>query len=175
MVKPKSVSVWSGPWSGICFASTCWRNPQSCFASSTAITGLKLSDVVAPLPLCLSRSLPLVQSLWSACTLSRLFTLSLFPSLCSVLHMSHTPYKTDERLRAGDMPVVLGGNFPQHSRPTVYICHFLFSPPFEASRVGGCSGGVWHEVFSSKVVLVPHSFFRICTLRKLFKNNLILF
>lgn len=29
------------------------------------------------------------------------------------------------------MPAVLGGNFLQHSRPTVYICHFLFSPPLE--------------------------------------------
>lgn len=158
MAKPKSVSVWSSPWSGICFASTCWRNPQSCFASPTVITGLKLSDVVAPLPLSHSHSLPLVQSLWSARTLSRLFDLSLSPSLPSVLPMSQKLYQTDECLHAGNMPVVLGGNFPQHSHPTVYICHFLFSPPFEASRGGGCSSGVWHEAFCSKI--------RICSLRK---------
>lgn len=69
----KSVSVWNSPWSGICFASTCWRNPQSCSASATTITGLKLSDVVAPLPL--SHSLPRVHRLRSALTLSLLFAL----------------------------------------------------------------------------------------------------
>lgn len=79
-VEPKSVSVWSSPWCGICFSSTCWRNPQSCFASATAIIGFKLSDVVAPPSLSHSHSLHLVHSLRSARTLSRLVR-SLTPPL----------------------------------------------------------------------------------------------
>lgn len=66
---------------------------------------------------------PTLCILFTACdqarTLSRLVR-SLTPPLCLV---SRTLYKTDECLHAGSMPVVLGGNFPQHSRPTVYICH----------------------------------------------------
>lgn len=72
--------------------------------------------------------------------------LSLFPSLPSVLPVSRTLYKTDECLCTGSMPVVLGGNFPQHSRPTVYICHFLFTPPSEALL--GCVDGVYGDKLS---------------------------
>lgn len=57
--------------------------------------------------------------------------------------------------------------FPQHSRPTVYICHFLFSPPFQAGRPGGCSRAVWREAFCSKILLLswhPCAFFCICNL-----------
>lgn len=68
---------------------------------------------------------------------SPFYSLSCAPLPPFILPMSQILLKTDECLHPGNMPVVLGGNFPQHSRHTVYICHFLFSPPFEGSRGGG--------------------------------------
>lgn len=62
-----------------------------------------------------------------------LLSLSLLPPHLS---MSQAREKTDECLRAGRMPVFLGGNILRHSRLTVYICLFLFSPP-----VGAGDGG----------------------------------
>lgn len=90
-------------------------------------------------------------------------------------------HKTDECLRAGNVPVVLGGNFLQHSRPTVYICHSQFTPLFEASS------GVWGEPFcvfarrSKKSNLYPvvvqlcPQWAHIFILRKSLKYNSIFF
>lgn len=86
----------------------------------------------ASLPFSASRS----QAAISAHPLPSIRSLALH-SLPFILPMSQILLKTDECLHPGNMPVVLGGNFPQHSRHTVYICHFLFSPPFEGSRGGG--------------------------------------
>lgn len=112
------------------------------------------SSASLPFPLAASCSQPVISphSLPSP-------SLSLSPPLPSVLPVSQTLYKTDECLRAGSVPVVLGGNFPQHSRPTVYICHFLLSPSFEASSGGGCGSGVWGEALCAvrclEIVPVP--------------------
>lgn len=77
-----------------------------------------LSQVLA-LALTLSVSfscLALALSVFGRLAISHCFFL---PPPC--LPLSHAKEKIDERLRVGQMPMVLGGNFLQHSRPTVYL------------------------------------------------------
>lgn len=133
MANLKSVFVWSRPWSGICLASTCWRNPQSHFASSSAVAALKLSDVAAPLPL--TSSLPLIQSPWSAHTLPwlSLFSPSLPPACVSHESGSAAQINASELATCQRFREVI---FPNAA--FLLFIFVTFCPPSEATRGEEC-------------------------------------
>lgn len=75
--------------------------------------------------------------------------------------------------------MVLGGNFLQCSRPTVYICHFLVSLLFKVGAGRGYGTGVLEEkllvwrgyMFTTALPFCPHSQF----LFNMFKFKLVSF